>query len=115
MAFHLASNLGWLYVSPVASAFYSRSSPPSLTATLMGINTLAVFLGSVVSGRLGGLIGPRQVGDLMGDRPALGRRRSGPFLRGQWRYQRVETRRLRAEVANQVADEDGGHCLIRPV
>jgi len=55
VVFHLASNLGWLYFSPVTSAFYSRSAPPSLTATLMGISTLSVFLGSLISGRLGGL------------------------------------------------------------
>jgi POT family proton-dependent oligopeptide transporter len=55
VVFHLVSNLGWLYVSPVAAAFYSRASPASLTATLMGINAFAVSLGSMISGRIGGL------------------------------------------------------------
>jgi POT family proton-dependent oligopeptide transporter len=30
-------------------------APPAVNATLMGANTLSVFLGTVISGRLGGL------------------------------------------------------------
>jgi POT family proton-dependent oligopeptide transporter len=55
VAFHLGSNFGWLYFSPLATALYSRAAPKSVNATLVGVNYLSVFVGSVVSGRLGGL------------------------------------------------------------
>jgi POT family proton-dependent oligopeptide transporter len=55
VVFHLTSNAGWLFFNPVVVALYSRMAPPAVNATLMGANTLSVFLGSVISGRLGGL------------------------------------------------------------
>ncbi len=54
VVFHLASNLGWLYFAPVALSFYSKGAPPRLAATLIGVNVASAFLGSVVSGRIGG-------------------------------------------------------------
>jgi POT family proton-dependent oligopeptide transporter len=55
VVFHLVSNAGWLFFVPTMNALYSRMAPPAVNATLMGANTLSVFLGSVISGRLGGL------------------------------------------------------------
>jgi len=55
VAFHLASNLGWLYFAPTVTALVSRTAPRSVNATLIGASTLAVFLGSTASGRLGSL------------------------------------------------------------
>ena len=55
VAFHLASNLGWLYFTPTMVALFTRSAPASVTATLVGLNMFATTLGSFVSGRLGGL------------------------------------------------------------
>ena len=55
IAFHMGSNIGWLYFSPLATALYSRAAPNAVNATMMGVNSLSVFLGSVISGRLGGL------------------------------------------------------------
>jgi POT family proton-dependent oligopeptide transporter len=55
VAFHMGSNIGWLYFSPTTSALYSRAAPGPVNATMMGVNYLSVFLGSVISGRLGGL------------------------------------------------------------
>ncbi|HEX4710505.1 peptide MFS transporter [Phenylobacterium sp.] len=55
VAFHFASNLGWLYFAPTMTALFSRAAPKSVNATMMGVFLLSVFLGSVVSGRLGGL------------------------------------------------------------
>ncbi len=55
LVFHLVSNAGWLYFVPIVSAIYSRMAPTSVNATLMGANTISVFIGSVVSGRMGGL------------------------------------------------------------
>jgi POT family proton-dependent oligopeptide transporter len=55
IAFHMGSNIGWLYFSPIATALYSRAAPKPVNATMMGVNSLSVFFGSVISGRLGGL------------------------------------------------------------
>jgi len=55
VVFHLTSNAGWLFFTPTMNALYSRMGPPAVNATLMGCNTLSVFLGSVISGRLGAL------------------------------------------------------------
>ena len=55
ITFHMGSNIGWLYFSPITTALYSRAAPKSVNATMMGVNMLSVFLGSMISGRLGGL------------------------------------------------------------
>ena len=55
IVFHLSSNAGWVFFSPIVTALYSRMAPAAVNATLMGCNTLSVFIGSLVSGRLGGL------------------------------------------------------------
>jgi len=55
VVFHLTSNLGWLYFAPTCNALFSRAAPIAVTATVMSLYSLAVSLGSVVSGRLGGL------------------------------------------------------------
>lgn len=55
VAFHLLSNIGWLYFTPIALALYATRSPAGLRGTLLGINYLATFFASTISGRLGGL------------------------------------------------------------
>jgi POT family proton-dependent oligopeptide transporter len=55
VVFHIVSNLGWVYFAPTANAFFSRAAPVAVTATVMSFYSLAVSLGSVISGRLGGL------------------------------------------------------------
>ncbi len=55
IGFHLLSNEGWLFFTPIALALYTRAAPRQVAATMIGVMTLAVFVGSVVSGRLGGL------------------------------------------------------------
>ncbi len=55
VAFHFSSNIGWLYFAPIVVALFSRTAPRSVNATMMGVYYLSVFLGSVISGRLGGL------------------------------------------------------------
>ncbi|WP_010160743.1 peptide MFS transporter [Sphingomonas sp. PAMC 26617] len=55
VAFHLLSNIGWLYFTPIALALYATRSPSGLRGAMIGVNTLATFAGSVISGRLGGL------------------------------------------------------------
>jgi proton-dependent oligopeptide transporter, POT family len=54
VAFHLFSNFGWLYFAPTCNALFSRAAPASVTATLMGLYSVAVSMGSFISGRLGG-------------------------------------------------------------
>jgi POT family proton-dependent oligopeptide transporter len=54
IGFHVISNLGWLYFVPTAYAIYSRAAPLSVAATMFGVNSISISLGSVVSGRLGG-------------------------------------------------------------
>jgi POT family proton-dependent oligopeptide transporter len=55
ITFHVGSNIGWIYFQPTALALYSRLAPRSVNATMIGCYTLSVSLGSIVSGRLGGL------------------------------------------------------------
>lgn len=55
IVFHLVSNLGWVYFAPTMSALYTRLAPPTVNATMLGIYSLSVTMGSFVSGRLGAL------------------------------------------------------------
>ena len=55
VAFHLISNTGWLYFTPVSLALYATKAPPQYRGTLVGISYLATFAASVISGRIGGL------------------------------------------------------------
>nr|MEA2797776.1 proton-dependent oligopeptide transporter, family [Phenylobacterium sp.] len=55
VAFHFASNLGWLYFTPTMTALVSRTAPAPVNATMMGVYQLSVFLGSTISGRMGAL------------------------------------------------------------
>ncbi len=54
VAFHLISNIGWLYVTPIALALFATKAPEKVRGMLMGVVQLNVFVGSVVSGRIGG-------------------------------------------------------------
>jgi proton-dependent oligopeptide transporter, POT family len=55
IAFHFASNIGWLFFAPTTTALVSRAAPHSINATMIGGYSLAVFAGSVISGRIGSL------------------------------------------------------------
>ena len=55
VVFHLTSNAGWLFYTPTMTALWSRVAPSPVNATMMGVSTLTVFAGSLISGRLGGL------------------------------------------------------------
>ncbi|MES2755009.1 MAG: peptide MFS transporter [Pseudomonadota bacterium] len=54
VAFHLITNVGWLYVAPIAVALFAAKSPAGLRGTLLGVNLLSLFFASIVSGRIGG-------------------------------------------------------------
>lgn len=55
VAFHLLSNTGWLFFTPVVLALFADRAPESRRGLMIGVQSLAVFAGSTVSGRLGGL------------------------------------------------------------
>jgi POT family proton-dependent oligopeptide transporter len=55
VAFHLVSNSGWLYAVPISLALFATRAPESLRGMMIGANSLSVFAGSVISGRIGGL------------------------------------------------------------
>lgn len=55
IAFHLVSNIGWLYFSPSANSLFTGAAPAAVRGTMVGIYTVSMFLGSVISGRLGAL------------------------------------------------------------
>jgi len=55
IAFHVVSNVGWVYFSPVVTTLVLTRAPESTRGTMYGIATLAVTGGSLISGRLGGL------------------------------------------------------------
>jgi len=55
VVFHFASNLGWLYFTPTMTALFSRAAPAQVNATMIGVYSLSVFLGSTISGRMGAL------------------------------------------------------------
>ena len=55
VAFHLLSNTGWLFFTPIALALWAAKAPASARGTLIGVSFLATFAGSVISGRIGGL------------------------------------------------------------
>ena len=55
VAFHLISNIGWLYFAPSANSLAAGAAPPAMRGTMIGIYTSSMFFGSVISGRLGGL------------------------------------------------------------
>ena len=57
ITFHVLSNLGTVYVVPVALTLFAAEAPSSLRGAMININSLAVFFASVLSGRLGALYG----------------------------------------------------------
>ena len=54
VVFHIISNLGWLYFAPSVNSLFSRVSPRSVNATMVGAAALSVTFASLISGRLGG-------------------------------------------------------------
>ena len=55
IGFHLLSNEGWLFFVPITLALWSRAAPATVNGTMIGVYYLSIFLGSTISGRLGGL------------------------------------------------------------
>ncbi len=54
VAFHFASNIGWLYFTPTANSLFTGAAPRAVNGLMLGVYTTSVFFGSLISGRLGG-------------------------------------------------------------
>lgn len=55
LVFHVIENTGYLFVAPIAIALFSRAAPRAVNAMMVSVYYLSVFIGSTISGRLGGL------------------------------------------------------------
>jgi POT family proton-dependent oligopeptide transporter len=55
VVFHVASNIGWLYFAPSVNSLFAGAAPAAVRGTMIGMYTLSMFFGSVISGRMGGL------------------------------------------------------------
>ena len=55
IADNFGESFGYLWVVPVAIAFYTRAAPKPVNAMMVGVYYLSIFAGSLISGRLGGL------------------------------------------------------------
>ena len=57
VAFHIVNDLGFANMLPVGLALYSRAAPKGLEGVMIAIYYLQLFLGSLLAGYLGGLLG----------------------------------------------------------
>lgn len=55
IAFHVFSNIGWIYFSPVVTAYLMSRAPEQTRGAFYGVSGLSVTAGSLISGRLGAL------------------------------------------------------------
>jgi POT family proton-dependent oligopeptide transporter len=55
IGYHFLAGIGYIYFAPTAVTLYSRSAPATVNALMVGIYYVAIFAGSAISGRLGGL------------------------------------------------------------
>ena len=53
VAFHLLSNLGWLFFVPVETTVFAGEAPERLRGTMLGVAALSVSAASLISGRMG--------------------------------------------------------------
>jgi POT family proton-dependent oligopeptide transporter len=53
LIFHLTSQIGYLYVSPIAVNLFSRAAPSSVNATMVSAYYISIFMGSTLAGSLG--------------------------------------------------------------
>ncbi|HEY2357725.1 MAG TPA: hypothetical protein VGH86_09765, partial [Phenylobacterium sp.] len=52
---NFGESFGYLWVVPVAIAFYTHTAPKPVNAMMVGVYYLSIFAGSLISGRLGSL------------------------------------------------------------
>jgi POT family proton-dependent oligopeptide transporter len=56
-AFHIVNDLGFSNVLPVGLALYSRAAPKGLGGVMIAVYYLHLFIGNMLIGKLGGLLG----------------------------------------------------------
>jgi POT family proton-dependent oligopeptide transporter len=54
VAFHLLSNLGWCFVTPIMLAWHADAAPDRWRGTMLGVNVLATFVAQLITGNMGG-------------------------------------------------------------
>ncbi len=54
VAFHLLSNLGWCFVTPIMLACHADAAPDRWRGTMLGVNVLATFVAQLITGNMGG-------------------------------------------------------------
>ena len=54
IAFHLLSNLGWCFVTPIMLAWHADAAPDRWRGTMLGVNVLATFTAQLITGNMGG-------------------------------------------------------------
>lgn len=57
LGFHLLNDIGFANVLPVGLALYSRASPKGVGGTMIAVYYLQLFMGNLLVGYLGGLLG----------------------------------------------------------
>jgi len=57
LSFHVVNDIGFANLYAVGLALYSRAAPKSLSATVVNLFTLSIFLANLMVGRLAGLLG----------------------------------------------------------
>jgi POT family proton-dependent oligopeptide transporter len=55
LAFHILSNIGWVYFVPTVMSLLSRAAPARVNALMIGLYYASIFVGCTISGWLGGL------------------------------------------------------------
>jgi POT family proton-dependent oligopeptide transporter len=56
LAFHIVNDIGFANIYPIGLALYSRAAPPQLSATMMSVFFLSIFLSTTFDGWLGGFL-----------------------------------------------------------
>jgi POT family proton-dependent oligopeptide transporter len=56
LSFHIVNDIGFANIYPIGMALYSRAAPKSLTATVVNLFSLSIFLANLMVGRLAGLL-----------------------------------------------------------
>ena len=57
LGFHILNDVGFANVLPVGLALYSRAAPKGLGGTMIAVYYVHLFLGNILTGYLGGLLG----------------------------------------------------------
>src|SRR6185312_1846764 len=57
LGFHILNDIGFANVLPIGLALYSRAAPKGLGGTMIAVYYVHLFMGNLLTGYLGGLLG----------------------------------------------------------